>query len=383
MQKYIGNVYIRMLQPTLVKYLLVICFLTNLTCVLQAQSNDPWVAFYNKDTTLVGYKDMNGIVKMEPKFMGITTAKKFDKIIAVMEEADQAYRSYYVTKTGKIVGKDSVYIFDNTADCESEGFIRFRDKKTEHVGMLNSNGKVVIPAVYNGLTRVTNGMVVALKDAQKKYSNKDKHSDCNHFSWIGGRQLLIDTVNSLLVDNFNQTDQLYMFSYTASSKLSKDPIRETFKGTNGTYYAFINLDKEFKSWLKLSLLDNLSKDNLIKATYKTITYWNDSEGWISEPNTDFVNRNFEMIKTKLLQLKFTSCDYDISDGDLNPVFQITDDFQDFYNNCDESKNWLHPIRQIIINYKRKNDFVQDHFEFLRTSNGYRLINMTISVGEIK
>ena len=49
-----------------------------------------------------------------------------------------------------IVGKDSVYIFDNTPDCENEGFIRFRDHKTDKAGMFNRNGNIVIPAEYNG-----------------------------------------------------------------------------------------------------------------------------------------------------------------------------------------------------------------------------------------
>src|SRR5688572_4673117 len=111
--------------------------LTLLGCTLFGQSNDTWTAFWNKDTTLIGFKDKNGVVKIEPKFSGFTFANKFDNIIVASEEVKDTYKTYYLTKTGRIVGRDSLRIFDNGADCESEGFIRFRDNKTDKVGMFN------------------------------------------------------------------------------------------------------------------------------------------------------------------------------------------------------------------------------------------------------
>jgi hypothetical protein len=58
------------------------------------QSNDTWTSFWNKDTTLIGYKDKNGVVKIKPKFQsGFTNANKFDNIIAVAEEVNQHWNS--------------------------------------------------------------------------------------------------------------------------------------------------------------------------------------------------------------------------------------------------------------------------------------------------
>ena len=51
-----------------------------------AQNNDVWNSFPNKDTTLIGFKDKNGVIKIEPKFSGFTIARKFENIIAVTEE---------------------------------------------------------------------------------------------------------------------------------------------------------------------------------------------------------------------------------------------------------------------------------------------------------
>jgi hypothetical protein len=47
---------------------------------------------------------------------------------------------------------------------------------TDKVGMFNRNGEVVIPAIYNDMTEVNNGLVIALKDAEKKYWDEHQHS---------------------------------------------------------------------------------------------------------------------------------------------------------------------------------------------------------------
>jgi len=142
--------------------------LTLISCVSFAQNNEPWTAFWNKDTTLVGFKDKNGVVKIEPKFViNMTPAHKFDDIIVVAEEVNGEWKSYYLIKSGRIIGRDSLYMFDNVCDCESEGFIRFRDHKTDKVGVFNKKGDVIIPAEYNEMTRVTNGLIIALKGAEK------------------------------------------------------------------------------------------------------------------------------------------------------------------------------------------------------------------------
>jgi len=41
------------------------------------------------------------------------------------------------------------------------------------------------------------------------------------------------------------------------------------------------------------------------------------------------------------------------------------------------------VKNIVITHKDKNDFSQDHFGFLRTDNGYKLIYITIRSGELK
>ena len=343
------------------------------------QSNDKWTSFWNKDTTLIGYKDKNGVVKIEPKFQsGFTNANNFDNIIVVAEEVNNHWILYYLTKSGRITGRDSLYIFNNASDSESEGFIRFRDPKTDKVGMFNRNGDIVIPAEYNDMTRVRNGLIIALKGAKKKFWEGGEH-----YSWIGGKEILIDTANNTLVDSFKYSGNINFFSLLISTQPNPDTIRQSFETTNGKYFSFVNFDKEFNVWLKTSLLDNLTKGNLLDATYKEVTYWKEPIGWTSESKNSFIDRNYELIKTKLLQLNSKNCDYNIFDEGLNPYIYESDEYKEFFNNCGESKDWLYPIKNIVISYNGDKSLLQDHIEFLRTDKGYKLISLTIRKGEIK
>lgn len=148
---------------------LFILLTTNPCMNLLAQSNKLWTAFYNKDTTAVGYKDQNGIVKIEPKFTVYSHATYFKNIIAVVEETQEGkWKSYYLTKEGKVVGQDSLHVFDNGLDCETEDFIRFKDNKNDKTGLFDKNGAIAVPAIYNELSRVNNGMIIALIGAEKK-----------------------------------------------------------------------------------------------------------------------------------------------------------------------------------------------------------------------
>jgi hypothetical protein len=342
-----------------------------------------WTAFLNSDSSLLGYKDKNGAVRIEPKFMRFTIANKFDKIIAVTEKVNGSYKSYYLTKAGKIIGIDSLHIFDNGPDCESEGFIRFRVSQTDKVGMFNSNGKIVIPADYDALTRVKNGMVVGLKGAKKKFWDKKKHSDCNHFSWTGGKEILITVDNKLIIDNFTNNDNLNFNSLVVTTQPTSDLTRKYYKGIDGKYYSFVDFDKEFKLWLKTTILDNLTKDKLINSSSKEITYWKESTGWTSESKLDFIDRNYELLKDKLLVITSKDCDYNIFNEGLNRYIFKSDKYSNFFNTCGESKDWIYPVKNIVINYKTISDLNQDHFEFLRTDTGYELISVSIKSGEIK
>jgi hypothetical protein len=340
------------------------------------QANDTWTIFWNQDTTLRGFKDVNGVVKMTPKFAGLTIAQKWDDIVAVTEQQNEKGFNYYLTKKGQIFGRDSLYIFDNGFDCESEGFIRFRDYKNDKVGLFNKNGEVVVPAVYNDLSNVRNGLIIALTGAEKKEIGE-------HSTWTGGKVLLIDTGNHLLIDSFKYDSNLNFYSLRVSSQADRDTIRKNFSGVDGKFYSFLDTDKEFRAWVKNSLLNNFSKDGLLNSSYKEITFWKDNIGWTNESKRSFIERNFDLIKSKLLALQSKDCTYDIFDDSLNPFIFESVEWSLYFDNCGQSKDWLYPIKDIVITKKIKNDLLQDHFGFLRTPTGYKLLTMTIRNAALK
>ena len=360
-----------------------ICILTFLLSLIgftsSGQSPDAWYAFSNKDSTLIGFKDKYGQVKIKPKFDNFVNANKFDNIIAVSKENTKSANSYYLTKSGRIVCRNNLYIYDNTADCENEGFIRFRDRYTHKVGILNRKGNIAVPAEYNNLTRVRNGMIVGQKDA---YWDKNKITENNQFPWVGGKVVLIDTNNKILVRNFTVDEEINFYSLQRSTLPNKIPIRKNFKAKNGKYYSFVNFDKEFRNFLKATLL-NCSEDELLNASSEEIAFFKKDIGWVKEQKSDFFDRNFDLVKLTLLKLESAQCEYNVFSEGLNPYIFSSTNYEKYFNNCGESKDWIYPVKNLVITHKNSKNISQDQFDFLRTDNGYKLVSVSISEGEIK
>lgn len=360
------------------KFSIIISLLTFSSSFLCGQTKDTWIAFWNPDTTLVGYKDQQGVVKIQPHFSGATAAAYFDEIMTVSEEQSGKLQNYYLTKGGRRIGHDSLYVFDNTPDCENEGFIRFRDRTTGFAGLFNRRGDMVIPAIYNEVSKVRNGLVVVLKGAQKQQEAGEEH-----FNYTGGQTMLIDTNNNVILDSFSAAENLDLYSMQVSPKPSAASSRQNFRVKDGRYYSFINFDLEFKSWLKTSLLNNLTKAAIEKAAYDEISYWNEAAGWMTVAGKIFVERNYVLLKSKLSLLNGKSVDYDVVTDGLNPFIFNTPQYQKYFNNCGESIDWKYPMKNIVISHNDLSGLVQEHFEFLRTEQGYKLISVTMPNGELK
>lgn len=359
----------------LLRFTFISFIIITLSKPVSAQHSDTWKAYWNNDTTLVGFKNQAGKIVIQPKFSGLIAAEYFDDIMAVSEENQGNYEHYYLTKAGRIIGRDSIYMFDNGADCECEGFIRFRDKKTDKAGMLNKPGDIVIPAEYNDLSKLRNGMVVALKDAKKEMLEGGEH-----YTYTGGRVMLIDSANRVIMDSIEVSDEINFYSLEISAKPNSNPIRRNYKVSDGRYYSFIDFEKEFRAWLKKSLLSGLTKQNLLNVSYTEISYWNDSKGWVTENKSSFLERNFTLIKLKLQQLRSKDAEYDIVGDGLNPFIFSAAPYRKYFNNCNESKDWIYPVKTIVINDPAMHDLAQDQFEFLRTDEGYKLISVSIGNG---
>lgn len=346
------------------------------SCSVFAQKSDIWTYFYDDEEYLFGFKNSKGEVMIEPKFKGLTSANKFDKIAAFMEETNEEFNSYYMLKNGKKFGKDSLYVFDMAFDCENEGFIKFRDPKTGNVGMFNTAGKVAIPALYNDMTPFENGLSVALKGAKlMKDSDDDEHP-----YWAGGENLLINTKNEVLVKNF-QDDQLTLdfHSLRIQSQPEKSTERVSFLGTNGKYYSFIDNEKLFENFLNQKFFKNLSKKSLLKNSYEKIVYWDEEKGWTSQPTKDFLEKNHAILLERLEGYK-NKKNMQIMVENYTPLTEdIEQKIQHHYNNCGRRNMSKYPFFSLVItNHDENGKFRhQDHFSFLRTEKGIKFISCSI------
>ena len=354
---------------------ILILLLTTVSFTLFGQSDDIWTAFWNEDTTLIGYKDKNGVIKIEPRFSGLSNMGKFENIIGVIEEINETWSSYYLTKAGKIVGRSSLHFFDFKVDCENEGFIRFRDNEMDKVGMFNRNGDIAIPAEYNDMTRIKNGMAIAIKGAEKHWKGEI-------YSWVGGEEVLIDTLNHVLIENFSYTDDLSFFSLEKTSTPHADTIRKSFLAKDGNYYSFIDFEKEFEQWLKKDLIVDLTSEKLIDNSYDTIT-WRSSTGWTGTDRRKFVTDNFFVLRNGMSEILNPECKFFISSDSFFSFMHDDNESEKYYNNCNEFKDWIYPAMKIVISHGEKKDYSQNHYTFLRTDDGYKLISVSIRNDEIK
>jgi hypothetical protein len=264
-----------------------------------------WIRFWDDEERLIGYKDESGAVKIEPKFFRTSSCDEFDNIIAVTEKINGEWKGYYLTKTGKIVGKDSLYYLENELDCETEGFIRFKDRKNDREGLFDRNGNVVVPAEYNYIDRVINGVITALKGAERK--SLDPREEHNY--WVGGKHMLIDTLNNVLIEdfdeNFNDNPNEFLFLDFFSIEKTKTPhpdtTRKSFPAKGGGYYSFINFGKEFEQWLAGDLLLDLTVEKLINASRDSIDFCmtDNIENCVKVDRLEFITDNFETLKKEL------------------------------------------------------------------------------------
>lgn len=350
-----------------------------MTTSLFANNDDVWTAFYDEDASLLGFKDIDGNIKIEPKFMGFTSAILFRNIIAVMEDkGDYGYDTYYLLKSGKKVGKDSLYAYDNTADCEQEGFIRFKDHNTDLTGLFNSQGEVIIPAEYAYLSRVCKGLLFAVKGADKDTS--DPYSE--YTFWNGGVSCLIDTNNKILVKNIDENLDINYFSVQIGDTPNNNKIRKNYLGADDKYYSFINYPQEFRQWFFEAINDNMSKQTLINNSYDNIFYWNKSEEWTKKDSKSFINIYYDVISDRLSGLNNEYLDYSMNTG-LLEIFVDDKSLGKYFNDCGEHFDEKYPLLQIVINHQSSGEFKQDIFEFLRTDEGYKLINISIADAEFE
>ena len=350
-----------------------------------AQGPEIWTLFQDEETELIGYKDSNQNIKINPKFT-FAMDRQFKNIIAVYEQIDKNnYESYYLLKNGKKVGIDSLYLWDNAPDCENEGKIRFRNKDNDKVGFFDKDGEIIIPALYNDTSAFRNNMAVVLVNAEKICHNGEKYSEQNKCElplWKGGQTHIINDKNEIIVEDFKYERNLDWFSLEIMETHENDLIRETFKGTNGKYYSFVNFEKEFNQWFKSNFLITQDISSLKDICFTKITFWSVSKSeWIKMETNSFLEKNKEILLQQINAFYEGTLQYSARKGDLNPYIFDSENYSKYFDSCGNSRKWHNPVFTVVASHRDKKGILnldyKKYFEFLKTDNGYKLISLGV------
>lgn len=250
-------------------YIQLFLLLFSFFCFGQKDTN--WYAFYNSDSTKIGFKDAEGNVKIEPKFETYITNDVFKNVIAVIEYVpEEKWKTYYLNKNGKIFGENSVYMA-GTSDfaedpIEYEGIIKFSNSKTGNVGFFDYNGNVVIPDKYNDLTNFHNGITRGLRGATWPKCIDNSH-DCEHNWWEGGSVFAINTKGEELFElpeiYSSETD----YKKVIINKNLDSEIYTSYKGKDGNIYSFCIPEKDFNKWFETVFLPDFKKNKTVLPKY--------------------------------------------------------------------------------------------------------------------
>lgn len=332
-----------------------------------AQNKDSRIAFYNSDSTQIGFKDQDGNITIPATLSPITPARRLEHILTIAKPKNNEQQVFFRTIAGEKIKTLSPYIYDNAFDCESEGFIRF--KKKGKTGMLNRRGEIVIPAEYSDLSRVQNGLVFALKNAKEESTTNGEYR-----SWIGGEAMLLDTNNRVLVQDFHPPQTINYYSMQVSPSRGKDSSLIYFEGTNGQYYAFTTDDKEFKTWWKSTFLSELTPAHFAAMAYDTISHWEEGRGWVRTAKSAYIAQHYLALKQQFLAAKKHSSSVGIFPDELLLSLCDQKDILKYFNNCNDFQSWKNPLMDVRLTNINGG---QNHFEFLKTTQGYRLIAVSM------
>ncbi|WP_158827422.1 WG repeat-containing protein [Mucilaginibacter lacusdianchii] len=345
---------------------------------LAAQTAERWYRFYDAKDDLYGYKNPKGRIKINPRFNGLTRAKIFKNIIAVTEYNNG--KSYYLLKNGKKVGSDSLYVSDMSYDCEQEGKIRFRDAKTDKVGFFGADGKILIPTIYNDARPFYNGLAVVLYNGKRLCadgSEVNSKNPCEHWYW-NGTTALINSKGRLIADSLDimALQNINWYSMQISDHAADTTLRVSFKGKNGRYYSFIDYEKQFKQWFYKHYLN---QHNVTPSTFDLVCV----EGLFKNRLRKFLSKQtfgetyHGALLKKLQRIKTGKIEIQILSEPLNDMIFTQPQFKTFYTDCGDANIQKYPLFDVVTttNNSQGKFLYQEHFSFLRTTGGYKLIEV--------
>ncbi len=277
-----------------------------------------------------------------------------------------------------------MYVFDATDDSESDGKIRFHDRVTDKVGFFDNSGKVVVPAVYNDASRYQNGMAMVIKDARRVGWNGEdcEKGDCEHWSWGGGSMMLINAKNEVLVDSFNLDSYptIDWYSMRLKDMPGDTSLYCSVKGVNGKWYVFLDSEREFNKWFRdVYMEESGDVGNLRKYAHDSlVSSLPGYEDWQRMSGDEFIKRHGKDLAYRLQPLRDSKIHYFTSMEALNPYIHTGSSFEPYVDGVLWVDAGRYPLFEVVSNIMNKegNLDYQEHYSFLRTDKGYKLIGVS-------
>jgi hypothetical protein len=354
-----------------------------------AQRTQAWTRFAVKrrGEEYYGYQNPQGQVKLPAVFSGFTNAQRFYHLMAVSEAASGA--QYYVLKNGRKIGRDSVYVHDFQFDCESEGKIRYRDQRNR-VGFFDAQGRAVIPALYNYVTPFHNGLAVALIGARRTCGSSPDTVHCEHPGWAGGRQVLLNARNEVLVNNLatepTGSGHLNWYSLKINDPTPDTATTVTLRAANGDRYTFTDYEKEFTAWLYRVFVPAVRTGEA--AAVQALCFSDIAvaarpfRGWPHfTPAAYLAKYRQSVLRPRLGSLRQGTPGVAIGPGALNTLLFGGRTVAPFLTACGDHFSEKYPVFELILPYPAQPATApldhQEHFEFIRTAAGYRLLSVSL------
>jgi len=305
----------------------------------------------------------------------------------VVEPIEEHYKYYYLFKNGKKSSDNSIYYYDNTPDCKSEESVRFL--QNNKMGMYNTQGEIIIPPIYSFLSTKKANHIVALKDAQQVCHNGtiySKQNRCEHPRHKGGTTYLLNESHEILVKNFKYKNSLNWYSMHITDTKENNPLRVYFKGIHGKFYSFIDFKKEFEKWLYTDFLSVLKPHDLQKHLFQEITFVSkEKNAWIHQDKKIFLEKNSKVLISELSKVINKTVKYDILEGSISLFNHKDKAYSKYFDYCAQYKKDKFPMFTLVLDHYKKDgtyDY-QDSFDFIKTDEGYKFINITLRKIELQ
>jgi hypothetical protein len=216
--------------------------------------------------------------------------------------------------------------------------------------------------------------------------------------------VLINDRNEVLAENINvdRADHIDWYSKRIDNPSVDTSLYIILVGTKGRSYSFINFEKEFTRWFKTKFIPALAKGNeaqLATLCFPEVTYWTERRGWTSLPADKFLVKFKHVLSRERFQ-ETALKEITIGDEGLNQFIFNKPVYRKYYNACGEHNRQRYPVFNVILSYYTKRgkrlpespprrnrtlaefqrpfelDY-QEHFEFLKTEDGYKLLLMSL------